>query len=196
MTEREGVQGGPGDYGRQESEAHQLDRNWAELVQELRVIGTGVQILFAFLLSIPFQARFARTTAFQRDDYLATLMLSGTAAAIFIAPVAVHRLLFRFRVKDEVVNVTNVLALCGLASLSLAMIGSILLVSDWVAGRLGAEICSGGAALVLLGAWFAFPMWLRRQAQGGPRNTQSGPDQFVGASARPPVTNAEIDAQD
>lgn len=196
MTEREGVQGGPGDYGRQESEAHQLDRNWAELVQELRVIGTGVQILFAFLLSIPFQARFARTTAFQRDDYLATLMLSGTAAAIFIAPVAVHRLLFRFRVKDEVVNVTNVLALCGLASLSLAMIGSILLVSDWVVGRLGAGICSGGAAVVLLGAWFAFPMWLRRQAQGRPGNTQSGPDQFDGASARPPVTNAEIDAQD
>src|ERR1700722_8325384 len=116
MTEREenGTASGPGDYARQETEAHQLDRNWAELIQELRVIGTGVQILFAFLLSIAFQARFARTTGFQRDDYLVTLMLSGAAAAIFIAPVAVHRLLFRFRVKDEVVNVTNVLALAGL----------------------------------------------------------------------------------
>ena len=175
MTKREGFQPGAGDYVRQESEAHQLDRNWAELVQELRVIGTGVQILFAFLLSIPFQARFVRTTALQRDDYLATLMLSGAAAAIFIAPVAVHRLLFRFRVKDEVVNVTNVLSLCGLASLSLAMIGAILLVSDWVAGSLGAGICSAGAALLLLGGWFAFPMWLRRQAEVGPETMQSGP---------------------
>jgi hypothetical protein len=196
MTERVGVHAGAGDYGRRESEAHQLDRNWAELVQELRVIGTGVQILFAFLLSIPFQARFARTTAFQRDDYLATLMLSGAAAAIFIAPVAVHRLLFRCRVKDEVVNVTNVLALCGLASLSLAMIGSILLVSDWVAGGLGAGISSGGAAVVLLGAWFAFPMWLRRRAEGGRGIRQSGPDRIDGASASPPVTSAALDAQD
>jgi hypothetical protein len=153
MTEQEGIQHGSVDCARQESEAHQLDRNRAELVQELRVIGTGVQILFAFLLGIAFQARFARTTGFQRDDFLVTLMLSGTAAAIFIAPVAVHRLLFRFRVKDEVVNVTNVLAIGGLASLSLALIGAILLVSDWVAGGLGAGICTGSAAFVLLTGW-------------------------------------------
>jgi O-antigen/teichoic acid export membrane protein len=167
MTEREETQSRSGDYVRQEPEAHQLDRNWAELIQELRVIGTGVQILFAFLLSIAFQSRFARTTGLQRDDYLATLMLSGMAAAIFIAPVAVHRLLFRFRVKDEVVNVTNVLAICGLVSLSLALVGAILLVSDWVAGSLGAVICSGSAALVLLTGWFAFPLWLRRRAEAG-----------------------------
>jgi Family of unknown function (DUF6328) len=175
MTDREGARPGRGDYDRQESEAHQLDRNWAELIQELRVIGTGVQILFAFLLSIAFQARFARTTGFQRDDFLVTLMLSGTAAAIFIAPVAVHRFLFRFRVKDEVVNVTNALALGGLASLSLALVGSILLVSDWVAGGLGAGICTGGAALVLLAGWFIFPMWLRRRAEAGPSGSGSPP---------------------
>jgi hypothetical protein len=155
----------PGDYVRRESEAEKLDRNWAELVQELRVIGTGVQILFAFLLSIAFQARFASTTGFQRDDYLATLSLSGVAATIFIAPVAVHRLLFRFRVKDEVVNITNALALCGLVSLSLAMIGAILLISDWVAGGLGAAICTSGASVALVTAWFAFPLWLRRRAE-------------------------------
>jgi Family of unknown function (DUF6328) len=153
-----------GDYVRQEPEARQLDRNWAELVQELRVIGTGVQILFAFLLSIPFQARFAHTSGFQRDVYLATLMFSGASAAIFIAPVAVHRFLFRFRVKDEVVNVTNVLALSGLATLSVAMVGAILLVSDWVAGDLGAGVCTGCAALALGTGWFAFPLWLRRRA--------------------------------
>jgi len=165
---------GSGDYARQESEAHQLDRNWAELIQELRVIGTGVQILFAFLLSIAFQARFASTTGFQRDDYLVILMLSGAAAAIFIAPVAIHRLLFRFRVKDEVVNVTNVLALGGLASLSFALIGAILLVSDWVAGPLGAEICTGITAFLLLTGWFLFPMWLRRRAESASSTSGSG----------------------
>jgi Family of unknown function (DUF6328) len=165
----------PGDYVRQEPEAKQLDRNWAELVQELRVIGTGVQILFAFLLSIPFQARFASTSAFQRDIYLATLMSSGAAAATFIAPVAVHRFLFRFRVKDEVVNVTNALAPCGLAAVSVAMTGAILLVSDWVAGDLGAGVCTGSAALALIIGWFAFPMWLRRRADAGSRTFGSEP---------------------
>jgi hypothetical protein len=163
-----------GDYVRQEPEAKQLDRNWAELVQELRVIGTGVQILFAFLLSIPFQARFVHTSGFQRDVYLATLMFSGASAAIFIAPVAVHRFLFRFRVKDEVVNVTNALALCGLATLSVAMVGAILLVSDWVAGDLGAGVCTGCAALALGTGWFAFPLWLRRRVGSGASTI--GPD--------------------
>jgi hypothetical protein len=156
---------GRGGYPRRESEARQLDRNWAELVQELRVIGTGVQILFAFLLSIAFQARFASTTGFQRDVFLATLMLSGAAAIIFIAPVAVHRFLFRFRVKDEVVDVTNALAVCGLVSLSLALTGAILLVSDWVAGTPGAAVCTGLAAVALAGAWFGFPLWLRQRAK-------------------------------
>jgi hypothetical protein len=165
MADQERPEPGLGDYSRRESEAEQLDRNWAELVQELRVIGTGVQILFAFLLSIAFQARFGRTTAFQRDDYLVTLMLSGAAAAIFIAPVSIHRFLFRFRAKDELVSVTNALALAGLASLSLAMISAILLISDWIAGSLGAAICTGIAALAFVAAWFLFPMWLRRRAE-------------------------------
>jgi Family of unknown function (DUF6328) len=126
--------GRPPDYSRDESRAHQLDRNWAELLQELRVIGTGVQILFAFLLSIAFQARFAETTTFQRGVYLATLLLSAVAAALLIAPVAVHRFLFRIRVKDELVAVTNALSVIGLAVLSISMIGAVLLTSDWVAG--------------------------------------------------------------
>jgi Family of unknown function (DUF6328) len=181
MTEPGDVERGSGDYLRQESEAHQLDRNWAELIQELRVIGTGVQILFAFLLSIAFQARFA-TTGFQRDDSLVTLMLSGAAAAIFIAPVAIHRLVFRFRVKDEVVNVTNVLALGGLASLSMALVGSILLVSDWVAGSLGAAVCTGITAFLLLAGWFVFPMWLRRRAEAASSSVQSGAQTSAGPS--------------
>jgi Family of unknown function (DUF6328) len=156
-----------GDYSREESAAHKLDRNWVELVQELRVIGTGVQILFAFLLSIAFQARFAQTSQPQRDMYLATLLLSGLAAALLIAPVAMHRILFRIGVKDELVTLTNRLALFGLAILSIAMIGALVLVSDWVAGGMAATACGFAATFVFGAGWFAFPFWLRRRGLQG-----------------------------
>jgi hypothetical protein len=156
------------DYRREESEADQLDRNWAELLQELRVIGTGVQILFAFLLSIAFQSRFSETTGFQRGIYLATLLLSGLATALIIAPVAVHRFTFRDGVKDEVVAVTNACALAGLVVLSLAMIGGVLLICDWVAGAVAGALCATGTALVFGTAWIGFPWWLRTRATNRP----------------------------
>jgi hypothetical protein len=130
---------GPG-YDRDESRAHQLDRNWAELLQELRVIGTGVQILFAFLLGIAFQARFSEASSLQRDLYLVILTLSGLAAALLIAPVAMHRLLFRIGVKDELVTLSNRLAVGGLAVLSVSMVGAVVLTT---VGRRG----SGGSHL-------------------------------------------------
>jgi hypothetical protein len=160
----------PSDYSRDEEPAQQLDRNWAELVQELRVIGTAVQILFAFLLTIAFQARFAQTSPFQRDVYLVTLLFSGLAVAFLIAPVALHRFLFRLRVKDEVVMLTNWLAVLGLAVLSISMIGAIVLVSDWVGGGVAAAIWGAGSAVVFGAAWFAGPILLRRrytEARGG-----------------------------
>jgi hypothetical protein len=153
------------DYRRDEDEAHRLDRNWSELVQELRVIGTGVQILFAFLLGIAFQARFNQTSAFQRDLYLVTLVFSGLAVALLITPVALHRFLFRFGAKDEVVALTNALAVAGLAVLSVAMIGAIVLVSDWVGGAVAATICGIGATVVLAAGWFGLPLWLRRRGR-------------------------------
>ena len=104
-----------------------------------------------------------------------TLMLSGLAAAIFIGPVAVHRLLFRFRVKDEVVDITNFLALVGMAVLSMAMVGAILLVSDWVAGATGATVCTTMAAVIFATGWFLFPMWLRRRAEAGAEPAGTGP---------------------
>ncbi len=154
-------QAGPPDYGRDESRAHQLDRNWAELVQELRVIGTGVQILFAFLLSIAFQARFSQTSPEQRDLYLVTLFLSGLATALLIAPVAMHRFVFGIRVKDKLVAMTNRLSLLGLATLSLSMVGAIVLVTDWVGGDVAAAVYGVGAVIVFGAAWFVLPLWLR-----------------------------------
>ncbi|MDQ6839575.1 MAG: DUF6328 family protein [Actinomycetota bacterium] len=151
-------------YGREESRSHQLDRNWAELLQELRVIGTGVQILFAFLLSIAFQARFSATTDFERAVYVATLLLAGLSTALMITPVAVHRFTFRERVKDELVAITNVLAIAGLVVLSLAMTGSVLLICDWVAGAWTAAVCTAGTVVVFGTAWLGFPWWLRQRA--------------------------------
>lgn len=127
-------------------------------------MGTGVQILFAFLLSIAFQARFAETTSVQRDLYLVTLLLSALATALLITPVAIHRFLFHIGVKDELVRLTNDLALVGLAVLSMSMVGAVILTADWVAGSVAA-ICCGSAAAVVFGAgWFGLPVWLRRRA--------------------------------
>src|SRR6185437_5639709 len=102
-------------YSRNESAAHRLDRNFSELLQELRVAQTGVQILFAFLLSIAFQQRFTSLQNYQRVFYLVTLMAAALAAVLLIAPVAVHRMLFRQHLKDEVVALTSRLAVAGLA---------------------------------------------------------------------------------
>ena len=162
------------DYERDETESHRLDRNWAELLQELRVIGTGVQILFAFLLTIAFQSRFSATTSFQRGVYLATLLLSGLATALMIAPVSIHRFAFRARVKDEIVAVTNVLAIAGLVVLSMAMTGAVLLVSDWVAGPLAGVLCGGGAGVLFGGTWLALPVFLAHPRRRGHRSRRSG----------------------
>lgn len=152
-------------YQREESTPHRLDRNWAELIQEFRVIGTGIQILFAFLLSIPFQARFAGTTSFQRDVYLGILLASGLATALFIAPVAFHRILFHERAKDELVWLSNMFAIGGLAALTVSMGGAVLLIGDWVAGGLFAGIATAGALVVFGVLWFIVPEWLRRRIQ-------------------------------
>lgn len=171
MTEaRRGDAARPPDYTREESRAHQLDRNWAELIQELRVIGTGIQILFAFLFSIAFQARFAETTAFQQDVYLATLLASGLAAALFIAPVAFHRFLFQFGVKDELVSLTNRLAVAGLVVLSVALAGAVLLVGDWVGGVAFGWAVFAGALIVLGGCWFVVPGILRHRVRAEVRS--------------------------
>src|SRR6476469_3807094 len=94
-------------YSRNESAAERLDRNLGELLQELRVAQTGVQILFAFLLTLPFTQRFGEVTRFERDVYFVTLMCAGSASAFLIAPVSYHRLLFRQREKHHVVFAAN-----------------------------------------------------------------------------------------
>jgi hypothetical protein len=153
----------PEHYARDETEPQRLDRNYNEQLQELRVAQTGVQILFAFLLGIAFQQRFADISQFLRIVYIGTLACAAIAAALFIAPVAVHRALFRRHLKDELVEFTGRLAVAGLAFLALTVLGALLLVIDFVAGPVPAGIATAAMALLFGYLWYLLPVrWRRR----------------------------------
>ena len=115
-----------------ESEKARWDRNFGDLLQELRVAQTGVQILFAFLLTLPFSNGFPKTTAFQKDVYLVALISAACATAMLIAPVAFHRALFRQGRKPELVRYAHRMAASGIAFLLIAMVSSVLLVTYYL----------------------------------------------------------------
>jgi O-antigen/teichoic acid export membrane protein len=147
----------PGDP-RKESEAQRVDRNLAELLQELRVAGLGVQVLFGFLLSLPFTARFSRLGPAQRDLYLASLLLSAVSTALLLGPVAYHRLVFRRRQKERLVRAANVMAILGLGTVGLAVSAAVLVVTSYVAQGLPAVLISAFVVCLFGGLWFVFPL--------------------------------------
>src|SRR3954451_20096514 len=114
---------------RHEDEKHRWDRNFADLLQELRVAQTGVQILFAFLLTLPFSNGFPKTTAFQKDVYIVALLAAAFATAMIIAAVALHRALFRQGRNPELVRYAHKMATGGLSCLLISLISSVLLVA-------------------------------------------------------------------
>lgn len=146
-----------------ESEGDRLDRNLGELLQELRVALPGVQVLFAFLLAVPFQQGFDQTTPFQRNVYFGTLMLTAISTALLIAPTAYHRMTFRHKRKDALVVLGNRMALAGLASLGLAMTGAILLVTDYLFRASTAALAAGFAVLMFSVLWYLIPGLARRE---------------------------------
>jgi hypothetical protein len=165
---------------RGETQTQRLDRNFSELLQELRVAQTGVQILFAFLLTLAFTQQFGKITHFQRDLYMATLMLTTAATGLLIAPVAYHRLTFRQRMRAQLVEAANWLALGGLTFLMLALIGSVLLISDVVLARSSAVIITVLASAWFLVFWYALPIvqlirW-RNESPDGPADDEGEPD--------------------
>ena len=161
-----------GDYNqRDETDADRLDRNYSELLQELRVAQMGVQILFAFLLSIAFQQRFAQTTEFQRAVYYSTLMATAVAAAFFIAPVATHRAMFRRHLKDELVRYTGRMLVLGLVFLAVAMLGAVLMITDFIAGAGVAAGLTAAVGVVFLVLWLALPLRTRRNSEPPPDET-------------------------
>src|ERR671927_182093 len=129
---------------RDETDTERLDRNLIELLQELRVVQTGVQVLFAFLLTVPFSARFDQITDFQRGAYFAALVGTLAASVLLIAPTSVHRILFRLGQKQYMVDLSNRLAIGGLLSLAIAMVAAMLLVSDVMFGGAVAIVVAVG----------------------------------------------------
>src|SRR3954469_10359305 len=151
---------------RGESELQRLDRNLTELVSELRVMQTGVQVLFAFLLTVPFTMRFGHIGYFGRLVYVVTLLLAAIACALLMAPAACHRLLFRRRDKRYLVWLANRMALAGLAFVGAAMTGVVLLVTSVILPPLVAASLSAGTAVVFLTLWLVLPMRRRRALRG------------------------------
>jgi MFS family permease len=143
---------------REESQAERDDRNLAELLQELRVAGLGVQVLFGFLLSLPFTTVFKQLSGGERDLYLACLILAAVATALLLGPVAYHRVVFRQGQKEKLVRAANTLAILGLITVGLAVSASVLLVAGFVAGY-GTGSVIAGLVLVMFGLlWFAYPL--------------------------------------
>jgi hypothetical protein len=143
---------------RDESQAERDDRNLAELLQELRVAGLGVQVLFGFLLSLPFTTVFKQLSGGERDLYLACLILAAVATALLLGPVAYHRVVFRQGQKEKLVRAANTLAILGLITVGLAVSASVLLVAGFVAGY-GTGSVIAVLVLVMFGLlWFAYPL--------------------------------------
>jgi high-affinity Fe2+/Pb2+ permease len=150
----------PMELERDETPAERIDRNFNELLGELRVALPGVQVLFAFLLTVPFAQGFSSLSGFERGLYIGVLLLTAVACALLIAPTAYHRIQFRQGMKPQIVAFANRAALLGLAFLAVAMSGAVLLITHFVLGP-AAAIPIGIAALIGFGTlWYLFP-WLR-----------------------------------
>jgi hypothetical protein len=144
--------------GREETEPERLTRNLHELLNEIRVAMPGVQVLFAFLLAVPFQARFADVTDFQRGVYFATLLCAGAATACFIAPTAYHRILFRHGEKSNLVFLASRLVIAGLVALALAMTLAVILIADVLFGAVATAITGAAIGALFAGLWFVIPL--------------------------------------
>ncbi|MDT5189691.1 MAG: hypothetical protein QOI28_1942 [Mycobacterium sp.] len=146
---------------RAETETERLDRNWSNLLQELRVVQTGVQLLTGFLLTLPFQQRFDVLGQDMRMVYLATVACSVASTVLLIAPVGMHRVLFRQRRLASLVSAAHRMAYAGLLLLGLVMVGTTTVIFDAVAGRTAAVV-AGAMALAAFGAfWVVVPAWMR-----------------------------------
>jgi hypothetical protein len=158
----DGSESGPDD-GRDESEAQQDDRRLAELLQELRVAGLGVQVLFGFLFALPFSVRFVKLSHPERDLYLASLLLSALSTALLCTPVAYHRLVFRHHQKARLLRVANTVALLGLGAVGLAISTAVLLVVSFVGRGAPIPVIAVATVMCFAGLWFALPLFQRRE---------------------------------
>jgi hypothetical protein len=146
------------DDDRDETEAQRLDRNWSGLLQELRVAQTGVQLLTGFLLILPFQPRFTALDSIMRTVYLVTVSCSIGATVLLVAPVAMHRVLFRRHRLKTLVGVSHRYAMVGTILLGLTLAGVAVVIFDSVLGRTGAWIAGGCTLAALIAFWYGMPL--------------------------------------
>jgi hypothetical protein len=144
--------------GRDETEEQRLDRNLGELLQELRVALPGVQVLFAFLLAVPFQQRFGEISGFEKGVYFATLLLTALSAALLIAPSAYHRITFRYQQKHRLVFIANRLAIAGLAALALAMTCAVMLITAVLFGTVATIVTVAAVFAMFVLLWAVLPL--------------------------------------
>lgn len=151
----------PLDHDRHETATERLDRNWDELLQELRVTQTGVQLLAGFLLTLPFQQRFAQITDPQRTAYLVALASAIVATTLLVAPVSAHRLMFRRHAKAQLVGLADLSARAGLATLAVSIASATFLIFDVVVGR-GVAVGATTIAVLVFGInWLVIPLVVR-----------------------------------
>ena len=155
-----------GRTGRNETREEQLDRNWAELLQELRVLQTGVQILAGFLLTLPFQDRFQDLEDFEVGLYLVNVVIATLTTAFILLPVSVHRRLFRQRLKETLVSSADTITKIALAGVGMLSVGTAALVFDVTAGRTAGLTAGGILLAVLLILLIYVPLRLNKRAAG------------------------------
>lgn len=152
------------DADRDETEAQRLDRNWSSLLQELRVTQTGVQLLTGFLLTLPFQQRFTVLDGTMRTVYLITVACSIGSTVLLVAPVGMHRVLFRRHRLDAIVSISHACAIAGLILLGLALAGVAVVIFNAVVGPTGGWIAGGCTVAAFVALWFVVPLPLRRRS--------------------------------
>lgn len=150
-------------YRRDEDESERLDRHWAELLQELRLAQTGTQILFAFLLTIAFTQPFQAAGDFTHLVFAITLVTSALAMGLFLAPVAFHRMVYRLKLRDQMIPIADRLTQFGLSFLLVAVAGGLLLALDVTMRRGLAIVIVAVIALLFCVLWYLLPAWVRRR---------------------------------
>ncbi len=143
---------------RDEPDSERLDRNVTDLLNELRVAGTGIQVMFAFLLVVPFNAGWKQASAFDRWVYFGTLLCIATGAVLLIAPSVHHRLLFRRHQRAYLVRVGTRLAIVAAGFIAIGLTGILVLVSNFVFGTVAAVTVGIATAIVVTALWFALPL--------------------------------------
>lgn len=145
-----------------ETAQERLNRRWAELLQELRVIQTGTQILTGFLLALAFQPRFAELDGYQVSTYLVLVATAVVTTVLALAPVSLHRALFKQKAKDRIVTAADRLLKATLVFIALTILGTIMLIVDVVVGRVWGWVAGGLVSIIILALWVLLPRLIER----------------------------------